>query len=269
MSKEKTEEKITEYIEYLKKEHKLAVSVHLQDSCISVFITAQKLWRYNIHVNPYRAYVKSSARQRCIKCQQLALKKCQKQESYIGVCHAGVGEYVHAVFDGSRAVGFISVSGYRDKKIPFGKDKRYDENMKDEEIPVKLLDTLISPLAMMIERLIAEIGSNTANDTYSRILGYLNEHHAEVSADELAEKFYVSKSYISHMFKKRSGYTLNYYCNMLKVKDAKELLKGTDMSVTEVAFAVGFNNFSYFINTFKKITGVTPLAWRKKYRNEK
>ena len=141
--------------------------------------------------------------------------------------------------------------------------------MKDEEIPVKLLDTLISPLAMMIERLIAEIGSNTANDTYSRILGYLNEHHAEVSADELAEKFYVSKSYISHMFKKRSGYTLNYYCNMLKVKDAKELLKGTDMSVTEVAFAVGFNNFSYFINTFKKITGVTPLAWRKKYRNEK
>ena len=84
----------------------------------------------------------------------------------------------------------------------------------------------------------------------------------DVSVHELAERFCFSRSYISHMFKKRSGYGLKQYCNLLKIKDAKALLEGTEMSVSEVAFSVGFNNFSYFINTFKKVTGKTPLEWR-------
>ncbi|MBD9009717.1 MAG: helix-turn-helix domain-containing protein [Clostridiales bacterium] len=54
------------------------------------------------------------------------------------------------------------------------------------------------------------------------------------------------------------------YCNMLKIKDAKALLKESNISVTEVAYSVGFNNFSYFITTFKSLTGMTPLVWRKK-----
>ena len=266
----KTEERIAEYIEYLKHEHMLSVSVHLSEKYVYVLFGAPKLWTYNIHVNPYCFHVKSNSenRRRCLKCQYMTLKKCGANESFTGACHAGVGEYVHRICANGETAGFISISGYRSSLKPFGTDGCYDENMKAEEIPKKLLDTLIFPLSLMIERLISETVCGR-EDVYSRILGYLNEHHTDICVEMLAEKFYFSKSYISHMFKKKSGCTLNHYCNLLKIKDAKALLEGTDMSVTDIAFSVGFGNFSYFISTFKKITGVTPLVWRKKEREHK
>lgn len=265
--KEKTEEKIALYIEYLKKEHNLAISVHLADKYMYVFFYARKLRNYNIHVNPYCFYVKSDPvkHQKCLKCQKMVLSKCKTSEKYTGICYAGVSEYIHGIFIDDIAAGFISISGYRDQKIPVGIDKYYDTGMKNEEIPVGILDTLIPPLCIMIEKLIGEIGCDSSeDDVYSQMLAYLEEHHTDVSVSELARRFCYSKSYVSHMFKKRSGYTLKHYCNLLKIKDAKALLEETRMSVSEIAFSVGFNNFSYFINTFKSITGLTPLAWRKR-----
>ena len=68
------------------------------------------------------------------------------------------------------------------------------------------------------------------------------------------------------MFKKESGLTLKAYCNNLKIEDAARLLYQTKISITEIAFMVGFNNFSYFINIFKKIMGMTPLEYRNSMR---
>ena len=66
------------------------------------------------------------------------------------------------------------------------------------------------------------------------------------------------------MFRQKNGQTLKSYCNSLKIRDAKALLRETDMSVTEIAYAAGFCDCRYFINTFRKITGTTPLKWRRK-----
>lgn len=100
------------------------------------------------------------------------------------------------------------------------------------------------------------------------MLDFLRERHSDVSVDEIAKKFNFSKSYISHMFKKKSGRTLKEYCNILKINDAKVLLESSDMSVTEAAQMSGFNNFSYFIKVFKAMTGMTPLKWRAQCRDK-
>lgn len=260
-------DKISSYTEYLKKEYGLAISIHFADKYNYVFYCEKNLLVYNVHINPYCFKMKSNRknRQKCLRCQKLVLHHCGECESFVGRCYAGVSEYICGIYSDGEPVGFISVSGYRDKNIPFGQNNLYDESMKDEEIPVQLLDTLISPLGLMLERLVSETPLiDIGDDVYFRILNYLNEHHADVSVAELAERFCFSRSYISHMFKKRSGCTLNTYCNMLKIKDAKALLKESNISVTEVAYSVGFNNFSYFITTFKSLTGMTPLVWRKK-----
>lgn len=191
------------------------------------------------------------------------MKKCAVERAYTGVCHAGVGEFVHGFFCDGIPVGFVSVSGYKSDKKPYCNDAFYIENMKDEKIPTDLLKMVIPPLCMMLERLIGfKECENTNNDIYYDVLDFLRERHSGVSVDEIAKEFNFSKSYISHMFKKKSGRTLKEYCNILKINDAKVLLESSNISVTEIAQMSGFNNFSYFINVFKNMTGVTPLKWR-------
>ena len=261
-----TEDKIVTYIEYLKSEHHLFVSIHFSEKYTYLFSAGPKLFDYNIHTNPYCFKMKSKKENhdKCLKCQSKTLKKCSVYESFIGKCYADVYEYIHRIYVFDEVAGFISISGYRDEKIPFGKDKDYDENMKPGNIPVSLFHTLIAPLAIMIEKMLIETErEDKSNDIYFRVLHDLNEHHTVISLTELAQKFCVSKSYISHMFKKRNGHTIKEYGNILKIKDAKILLETSKLSVTEIGLSVGFNNFSYFIHVFKQYTGLTPLRWRK------
>ena len=57
---------------------------------------------------------------------------------------------------------------------------------------------------------------------------------------------------------KRQGLTYTQYVTELRIGKARELLKTTDMSLSEISEAVGFNDYFYFIKKFKKETGVTP-----------
>src|SRR5699024_2033930 len=118
----------------------------------------------------------------------------------------------------------------------------YDRFLKPEPVPKQLLDAVIPPLCIMLSKLFENIRDVVPNDTlYSRIQDYLAENHSSVTLDDISKKFSYSKSYISHMFKKESGLTLKAYCNNLKIEDATRLLYQTEISVTEIAFMVGFN----------------------------
>lgn len=262
-----TAEQTAAYIDYLQNTHNLDISIHMADkySYILFCDETKGLAKYNVHTNPYCFHVKSDdiKHRKCLKCQWAAINKCRSAEWYTGVCHAAVREYIRRICINGEAAGFISVSGYRAADIPQGTDTWYDSNMRTSDIPVTLLGTVIPPLCIMLEHLIMHTKNNESDDVYLRILSYLSEHHSHTTLDELSERFNYSKSYISHIFRKRSGYTLKRYCNILKIKDAKLMLQGTDMSVTDIAFSAGFNDFSYFINTFKSIEGTTPLQWRK------
>lgn len=264
-------EMICAYTEYLKNEHNLLVSIHFAQRYPYLCERAKALLKYNTHTNPYCFKVKSNRarHKKCIKCQEAVLKKCAAERCYTGVCHAGVAEYVHGFFCDGIPVGFVSVSGYKSDKKPYCTDDFYIRNIKDKEMPTELLNTVVPPLCMMLERFVGfKECENTYKDVYYDVLDFLRERHSDVSVDEIAKKFNFSKSYISHMFKKKSGRTLKEYCNILKINDAKVLLESSDMSVTEVAQMSGFNNFSYFIKVFKGMTGMTPLKWRAQCRDK-
>jgi AraC-like DNA-binding protein len=97
----------------------------------------------------------------------------------------------------------------------------------------------------------------------SEIVRYINESYAEpLSLTALAERFYVSPYHLSRTFKEATGFTFTDYINLTRIKEAQRLLRETDLSITEVAAASGFGNFSHFGKTFKKITRVTPRAYR-------
>lgn len=89
--------------------------------------------------------------------------------------------------------------------------------------------------------------------------GIINESYAEpLSLQGLAERFYVSPYHLSRTFKEATGFTFTDYVNLTRIKEAQRLLRETALSVTEVAAASGFDNFSHFGKTFKNITLLTP-----------
>lgn len=97
-----------------------------------------------------------------------------------------------------------------------------------------------------------------------RINEYIHEHYSEpVGRNEISGIFYLTPEYLSKLYKKKTGITLKDYINEYRIEKAKELLRADNKNVSDIAEAVGFDNFSYFSTLFKKITGVSP----KDYKN--
>ena len=65
-------------------------------------------------------------------------------------------------------------------------------------------------------------------------------------------------------FKKEKGISLSDYVIQEKLKIASSLLKGTNLSISIIASNIGYTNFSYFTQVFKKVYGVSPSEYRQK-----
>ncbi len=103
---------------------------------------------------------------------------------------------------------------------------------------------------------------NLKNKVYS-ITSYIHEHYREeLSLEFLSRNFYISSYYLSHQFKNITGFTLNNYIQMTRIRNAQQLLLTTDMNVTRISEACGFSSFSQFNRTFRKHCGTSPSKYR-------
>lgn len=214
---------------------------------------------YNIHTNPYCMWVKKCDNNCCIKSQQSLILE---GKSGIRICHAGVKEFILHFYKGGAPAGIISVSGYRENSFNSKNMSLWEESLNDGEIPSELLTTLLTPLAIMLEKLVENESSGEGNE-YNRILIYLNEYYMSADLESICRHFHRSPSHISHLFKKQTGMTIRAYCNKLKLEKAKKILETTDTPITNIAFDTGFNDVSYFINLFRRKYGLSPMVYRK------
>lgn len=100
----------------------------------------------------------------------------------------------------------------------------------------------------------------------SAIKEFLDAHYTEkVVLDELADKFFINKFYLSKIFKETYGTTINNYLISKRITRAKQLLRFTDMTVDEIGAAVGMADANYFSRMFRKIEGISPREYRKQW----
>ncbi|KQN96081.1 AraC family transcriptional regulator [Paenibacillus sp. Leaf72] len=98
----------------------------------------------------------------------------------------------------------------------------------------------------------------------TEIVRYINHHFSEeIRLSAIAEQFYISSYYLSRIFKEITGFSFSTYLTITRIKEAQRLLRETDQSITEIAAATGFDNFSHFGKTFKKVTRLSPRDYRK------
>jgi len=83
-----------------------------------------------------------------------------------------------------------------------------------------------------------------------------------LSLAELAESVGVHPVHLAREFRKRFGCSTGDYARRLRIEQACAALTTSDAPITEIALSAGFYDQSHFSNTFKKITGMTPVAWR-------
>ncbi len=105
---------------------------------------------------------------------------------------------------------------------------------------------------------------NSTHKTIAEITGFINNYYYEdITLESISARFFISPCYFSRTFKKVSGLSFTQYLNNVRIKEARNLLVTTNMTITEIAIATGFRSSTHFNRVFKNITGMSPLNYKK------
>ncbi|MCY6371320.1 AraC family transcriptional regulator [Clostridium ganghwense] len=127
-----------------------------------------------------------------------------------------------------------------------------------------LKNSLFLQLVVYINRLFLENEKNKVlsdinyDENIGAILDYINKNLSEdLSIDNLSSRFYMSKYYLMHKFKKQTGYTIHKYILQKRLIMSNSLIK-KGKSITEACAECGFGDYSNFVRAFKKMFGLSP-----------
>ena len=110
--------------------------------------------------------------------------------------------------------------------------------------------------------------SEPQNDT-DKIRAYMMEHIKDgLSLEKIALNFHMNKTYFSEYFKNLFHMTFVQYRNELCIEYAKEMLVNSDKKILHISMECGYENADYFTTFFRRMTGMTPVEYRKLYKKE-
>lgn len=105
-----------------------------------------------------------------------------------------------------------------------------------------------------------------SRDTIDEVLEYIHEHLDEnLSITEIAEKFQWNARQFHYSFQKKIGLPPKRYIMDTQIKRAKELLMESDLTITEIAGRIGYEDALHFSRIFKRSTGISPSLFRKQF----
>lgn len=105
---------------------------------------------------------------------------------------------------------------------------------------------------------------NSKEQRIAQVINYINSNYMKnITLDILCERFFVSKYYLCHSFKEITGVSIMDFITEKRLMEAEKLLRYSNLNITNIAQAVGYNSVSYFITLFKQKYNCTPAAFRK------
>lgn len=105
---------------------------------------------------------------------------------------------------------------------------------------------------------------DVVNQLMQQIATYIyNNYNQKITLEHMADKFHISKSYLSKKFKSVTGFGFKEYLVNVRIKNACTLLLDTNKSITDIAFECGFNDSNYFGDAFRHVKGMSPNKYRR------
>lgn len=140
--------------------------------------------------------------------------------------------------------------------------QKKEENFKD--VCQNLLDILLIYLMRHAETSVIADDTKKTSRECRFIEQYIDEHFSEdISLETLSSLTYMNKYYLVHAFKNYKGVSPINYLIDKRIQEAKQLLETTNFSIAKIAQHVGFSSQSYFSQIFRKMTGETPIKYKK------
>ncbi len=148
--------------------------------------------------------------------------------------------------------------------------KKHKFEESEQEIIAKIFssssaDEIVALFKEIIDEISAESNKADTHRLISKSLSIIEtDYMNDISLEYIAEKLYISPSYLSRLFKKEIGKTFIEFLKEYRLKKACELLKNTNLRVTEISKMVGYDSSSYFNTIFHKFYNTTPAQFREK-----
>lgn len=133
------------------------------------------------------------------------------------------------------------------------------------QVQLKLSEMLIYISRILPTHSLPTHNQSPKQQKVNEISDYIaSTYYKPLSLNNLANQFFLNKSYLSRIFKEITGFTVNEYIYITKIKKAQELLVNTDWAISKIATSLGYSSLTYFERIFKKYTETTPTRYRKR-----
>lgn len=121
----------------------------------------------------------------------------------------------------------------------------------------------MSVVCTVMERSETVEGTVTSNSAIQQVLMYINNNYTQaVNMKDLAKRFGLSVSFLSHGFARFTNHSVYDYVLYRRIMLAKEMIQ-SDLSLNTIAYQCGFNDYSNFLRAFNKVVGVSPSEYRR------
>jgi two-component system response regulator YesN len=119
-----------------------------------------------------------------------------------------------------------------------------------------------------IKQLIKQLQNQVQGERHyaiQKVIGYIKDHlAADFTLKDIADQIYLNESYLSTLFKNEMGETFSEYVLKLRMKRASELLLSSAIPIQEISPLVGYPNYGYFSQVFRRFYGKSPSNFRKR-----
>ncbi len=224
------------------------------------------------------------------------LSRCQQSDSpYIGLCHAGVYEFILPVWCDGELIFVLTMGSFRHRSHSVAESicQRFGHRFRLEEAATaRLLESysclpplpelppeqLVSGMCFIVKAIcnawkrirntsnVAQLpplpilSESTGNATINRAIDFMLSYYTErLTVADIAAAAGCSSSYITHRFQKYTGMSIVRYLNLLRVRRAVLSMANKDISLTEIALQCGFSSAAYFSRVFTELMGKSPI----------
>lgn len=183
---------------------------------------------------------------------RLEEQKCTKAEVVRNICSVCKNLLVMTLNENGSQVEDI-----------FGRNLSYISEIPDYDTIEKYREW-VQGLYFLVIKELSDIKGVRHNAVILKALAYIKKNYnTELPVEAVSNHIQKSPDYFSRIFKREVGMPFSEYLNRIRINEAKKLMKNTNFLAYEISDKVGFQDYKYFVQVFRKIEGVSPSEFRK------
>ena len=246
-------------------------------------ITWERIFAYPSDPTAFCSFMRTCSQtfnEKCMLNEHKIFRECyEKKKLIFFTCHAGLVGAVAPIIMGGELLGYIMFSHISDQK----NDERFVERLQEychahgvDNMPEEHIKKIkfrkqnqITAASKIMEAVVSyilqkELLRPRKQNFFFSFNQFLETHLSEeISVARICEEFHVSRTYLYAQLAEHSSTGVAGYIREKRLERAEHMLKHTATPITEIATAVGFTDYNYFLRVFKKRYGISPKSLRR------